>query len=212
MKWLITFLHNDSSWEEVLVDGHRLSAAFGHAIALECPCHVLEVREVPDESVMYCWTEDGDPECCMARGTVFHGEECYHCARPIEGAGVALTSPDGEVYPLHEACAYKGCAGYDQNVVAAAVAEADGVFGWDENVVECEPLETLDKRVPVEPEVGDPAHATTLLEVGGARRWVVNGDPEEDWWAEVDDTGRKLPGDWEYNRDEGVVVCRFVPA
>lgn len=318
MKWLITFLHNDASWEEVLVDGHRLSAAFRRATALECPCHVLEVKEVPDESVMYCWTEDGDPECCTARGAVFHGEECHHCARPVEGAGVLLTSPEGEGYPLHAGCAYRGCAGYDRDVIAAAVAEADKASGqegagrvryadlldlatddvtdwfarcetpkdcehlardmrdqldivarlrasaiakvaeaerdtggagrerrwrvtvlrgdgkwvpvdigagsqaeavdaalaldWAENVIECEPLATLGEEVPVEPEGGDPVRAVALAEVGGTRRWVVNGDPEEDWWAEVDETGRHLPGDWEYDRDEGVVVCSLVPA
>lgn len=252
MKWLITFLHNDASWEEVLVDERRLSAAFRRATALECPCHVLEVKEVPYESLMYCWTEDGDPECCTAKGAVFHGEECHHCARPIEGTGVALTSPEGEVYPLHAECAYKGCAGFDRDVIAAAVAEAepdtrdvkherrwrvtflrgDGkwvpvevkasseagavevalAIDWVENIVECEPLATLLEEVQVEPEGGDPVHAVALAEVGGARRWVVNGDPEEDWWAEVGEAGRHLPGDWEYDRDEGIVVCSIVPA
>ena len=39
------------------------------------------------------------------------------------------------------------------------------------------------------------------------RRWVINGDPIEDWWMEVDASGRKLPGEWEYDRDAGTVVC-----
>ena len=39
------------------------------------------------------------------------------------------------------------------------------------------------------------------------RRWVIEGDPEEDWWMEVDALGRKLPGGWEWDREAGTVVC-----
>lgn len=77
--------------------------------------------------------------------------------------------------------------------------------------VGCEPPTALLEEVPVEPEGGEPGRATALREVGGCRRWAACGDPEEDWWAEVDDAGRRLPGDWEYDRDGGVVVCSLVP-
>lgn len=49
--------------------------------------------------------------------------------------------------------------------------------------------------------------ATALNEAGGNRRWVANGESEEDWWVEVDRNGQRLPGEWEYDREEGIVVC-----
>lgn len=42
------------------------------------------------------------------------------------------------------------------------------------------------------------------------RRWVIEGDPIEDWWMEVDASGRRLPGGWEYDREAGTVVCSFL--
>lgn len=65
----------------------------------------------------------------------------------------------------------------------------------------------LGEEVAVVPAGGNPVSATALNEVGGNRRWVVNGEPEEDWWVEVDQNGQRLPGDWEYDREEGTVVC-----
>lgn len=44
-------------------------------------------------------------------------------------------------------------------------------------------------------------------EVGGNRRWVINGDPQEDWWIEVDQNGQRSSGDWEYDRDTMTAVC-----
>lgn len=65
----------------------------------------------------------------------------------------------------------------------------------------------LGEEVPVVPAGGDPVSATALNEAGGNRRWVVNGEPEEDWWVEVGRNGQRLPGEWEYDREEGIVVC-----
>lgn len=48
-----------------------------------------------------------------------------------------------------------------------------------------------------------------LTSVDG-RRWVIEGDPIEDWWMEVDASGRRLPGGWEYDREAGTVVCSFL--
>lgn len=59
----------------------------------------------------------------------------------------------------------------------------------------------LGERVAVKKE------ESALLQVDGTRRFVVKGDPQEDWWVEVDASGKELPGDWEYWRDKGVVVC-----
>ncbi len=65
----------------------------------------------------------------------------------------------------------------------------------------------LNEEVPVVPVDGPAGTATKLREVDGERRWIVKGDPIEDWWVEIDTDGRELPGDWEYDRDEGYVVC-----
>lgn len=58
----------------------------------------------------------------------------------------------------------------------------------------------LNEEVPVTEDDG------TLLSAGG-RRWVIEGDPEEDWWMEVDASGRRLPGGWEWDREADTVVC-----
>lgn len=58
----------------------------------------------------------------------------------------------------------------------------------------------LNEEVPVTEDDG------TLLSAGG-RRWVIEGDPEEDWWMEIDASGRRLPGGWEWDREAGTVVC-----
>lgn len=116
MKWTISFLHNDASYEDVTVDEANLVATFARMTARECPCHVIAVTKAPEAAVL--------------------GEE-----------------------------------------------------------------------VAVVPVDGDAVSATVLSEVDGERRWVINGDPQEDWWVEVDPGGRCLPGDWEYDRDLGTVVC-----
>lgn len=116
MKWTISFLHNDASYEDVTVNEANLAAVFARMTARECPCHVIAVTETPEAAVL--------------------GEE-----------------------------------------------------------------------VAVTPVGGNPVGATALSEVGGERRWVTNGDPEEDWWVEVDRCGRCLPGEWEYDRDAGTVTC-----
>ena len=116
MKWTISFLHNDASYEDVTVNEANLVAVFARMTARECPCHVITVTEAPEAAV-------------------------------------------------------------------------------------------LGEKVAVAPVGGNPVSATVLNEADGKRRWVVNGDPEEDWWVEVDSDGRYLPGDWEYDRDEGTVVC-----
>lgn len=46
-----------------------------------------------------------------------------------------------------------------------------------------------------------------VLTSADGRRWVINGDPIEDWWMEVDASGQKLPGEWEWDREAGTVVC-----
>lgn len=60
-------------------------------------------------------------------------------------------------------------------------------------------------------DIGDSAlvkpHGDDLVQVLGKRRWCVKGDPEDDWWVEVDSNGSELPGDWEYSREYGYVYC-----
>lgn len=56
----------------------------------------------------------------------------------------------------------------------------------------------LDEEVSVVSVDGLAGTATKLREVDGERRWIVKGDPIEDWWVEIDVDGRELPGDWEY--------------
>ena len=46
--------------------------------------------------------------------------------------------------------------------------------------------------------------------VSGDRRWIMNGDPVENWWAEIDGEGRKLRGGWKYDRERGCVVMSLV--
>ncbi len=46
-----------------------------------------------------------------------------------------------------------------------------------------------------------------LVEVGGDRRWVPRGEPEEDWWTEVTPQGIAYQDGWEYDRDTNTVVC-----
>lgn len=111
MRWKISFLHDDASYEDVTVDEAGLAAMFAKMTEREYPCHVIAVTEAPKAAVL--------------------GEE------------VAVI----------------------------------------------------------------PVSATVLSEVGGNRRWMVNGDPQEDWWVEVDQNGQRLPGEWEYDRDTGTVVC-----
>ena len=71
-------------------------------------------------TVLYSWTEDGVPERCRIEGAFFYGEECYHCLQPIEGAGVRLLAPDGDVYALQRSCAHDGCAAADRTAIDAA--------------------------------------------------------------------------------------------
>ena len=65
----------------------------------------------------------------------------------------------------------------------------------------------LNEEVSVVSVDGLAGTATKLREVDGERRWIVKGDPIEDWWVEINTDGCELPGDWEYDRDEGYVVC-----
>ena len=55
---------------------------------------------------------------------------------------------------------------------------------------------TLNEEVSVVPVDGPAGTATKLREVDGERRWIVKGDPIEDWWVEIDTDDRELPGDW----------------
>lgn len=64
----------------------------------------------------------------------------------------------------------------------------------------------LGEEVRVGPVRASPSRATELREVGGPRRWVPLGEPEEDWWSEVGASGERLPGEWEYDRAAGSVV------
>lgn len=88
----------------------------------------------------------------------------------------------------------------------AAVAS----LGWIRDVTGSRPLGTLGEEVRVAMEGTRSPHGAALREAGGGRRWVPRGEPEEDWWAEVDASGNILPGDWEYDREAGSVVCSFV--
>lgn len=97
----------------------------------------------------------------------------------------------------------------DTDSMESAVSAALGL-DWVENVVECEPLATLNEEVRVEPEGGDPGTATSFREVGGERRWVLAGEPEEDWWTALSESGARLPGDWEYDRESGTMVCSII--
>lgn len=60
-------------------------------------------------------------------------------------------------------------------------------------------------------DVGDSAlvkpDGDDLVQELGKRRWRVKGDPEDDWWVEVDSGGNELPGDWEYDPESGCVYC-----
>ncbi len=59
----------------------------------------------------------------------------------------------------------------------------------------------LGEEVPVRRE----GHC--LVEAGGDRRWVLHGEPEEDWWVEITPQGIAYQDDWEYNRDANTVAC-----
>lgn len=65
----------------------------------------------------------------------------------------------------------------------------------------------LNEEASVVPVDGPAGKATKLCEVDGDRRWIIKGDPIEDWWVEIDTDGHELPGDWEYDRDEGYATC-----
>ena len=51
--------------------------------------------------------------------------------------------------------------------------------------------------------------SNTLVEKNGSRKWIAYGDPIEGWWIEVDSDFERLPGNWEYDSDEGIVICQF---
>ena len=68
----------------------------------------------------------------------------------------------------------------------------------------------LNEKVKVKPVNGSAENATKIVEINGSRRWVINGDPIEDWWKEIDEEGRQLPGEWEYLRDEACVICSSI--
>lgn len=50
MRWVITFLHDDASYEDVTVDEGSLVAAFETAMKRECPCHVIAVEQVENDT------------------------------------------------------------------------------------------------------------------------------------------------------------------
>lgn len=52
MKWKISFLHNDASYEDVTVDEANLVAVFARMIERECPCHVIAATEAPKAAVL----------------------------------------------------------------------------------------------------------------------------------------------------------------
>lgn len=83
-------------------------------------------------------------------------------------------------------------------------------LGWVGDVTGCEALGVLGEEVRVVPEKDSPGRTRMLTEVGGARRWTLSGEPEEDWWAEVGAHGERMPGEWEYDRAAGIVVCSLL--
>lgn len=50
MRWKITLLHDDASYEDVVVDESSLVAAFSKAMEREFPCHVIAVEELSEEN------------------------------------------------------------------------------------------------------------------------------------------------------------------
>lgn len=52
--------------------------------------------------------------------------------------------------------------------------------------------------------------SNVLIEKYGTRKWILSGEPEQDWWMELDSNFERLPGDWEYDREEERVTCRFL--
>lgn len=140
-------------------------------------------------TVSYCWSDDGDAEQCSVRGAWFEGVECSHCLKKIAHAGLVLTAPDGDVYYLHCLCALKGCAGFDQPTIYSAL-RAIGAAPLGEHV-------RVVKR-------GD-----MFVSEDNQRHWQHKGEPEEDWYVEIDSRGEELAGDWEYDYDTGYIVCSF---
>lgn len=126
--FLITVLNDDGSQSDIEVQAADLGAAVDAVIDAPGVANVIEVYEQPPrgggEHVLYCWTEDGMPERCRVSGATFDGVECFHCLRPIDGVGVELHAPDGDVYRLHRECAYEGCGGFDREAIDRA---CDGV-------------------------------------------------------------------------------------
>lgn len=54
------------------------------------------------------------------------------------------------------------------------------------------------------------ASSNVLAEEHGMRKWILNGEPEQDWWMEIDSDFERLPGDWEYDRAKETVTCQFL--
>lgn len=77
------------------------------------------------------------------------------------------------------------------------ISDAEGK-AW---VLSVERIADVGDSAPVKPDGDD------LVQELGKRRWRVKGDPEDDWWVEVDSDGSELPGDWEYDPESGCVYC-----
>lgn len=128
MRWTITFLHDDASYEDVTVDEAGLAGAFSKAMKREFPCHVIAVEEVPAEPVRvrYRQTEDGDEKQCVAeRVSVPTGGVCDRCKAPFtdeDTDAIRLTcEEDGRAYALHERCAVEGVDGSDISAIRSLV-------------------------------------------------------------------------------------------
>lgn len=94
----------------------------------------------------------------------------------------------------------------DAETLRPGVAAADCTMGAFCDYSAGAPAGALGEEVRVAPVRASPSRAAELREVGGSRRWVPLGEPEEDWWAEVGVSGERLPGEWEYDRAFGSVV------
>lgn len=140
-------------------------------------------------TVSYCWSADGDPEQCSIRGAWLNNVECTHCLKTILHAGLILTAPDGDVYHLHSLCALKGCAGFDQPTIYNA-------------------LRTIG-AAPLGEHVRVVKHDSLFVSEDRERQWRQKGEPEEDWYVEIDSHGKELAGDWEYDYDTGYITCAF---
>lgn len=126
-------------------------------------------------TLSYCRSDESGAEQCCVRGAWFEGVECSHCLKKITHAGLVLTAPDGDVYHLHRLCALKGCSKCDHPIIYSSLRSIGAApLGECVRVV---------KR-------GD-----VFISDGNQRHWQRKGEPEEDWYVEIDSRGEELAGD-----------------